>query len=45
MESGNGPILMMRAIDLTAILLIPGGLAIAFLLWVLWNFHQDGRRR
>jgi hypothetical protein len=26
-------------------LIIPLGLAEAFMLWVLWNFHQAGRKR
>jgi hypothetical protein len=35
---------MMREIDLTALLIIPAGLAVAFMLWVLWNFHKEARK-
>ncbi len=35
---------MMHAIDLTGLLLVPAGLAVTFLLWVLWNFHKAARR-
>jgi hypothetical protein len=28
-----------------ALLLVPASLAVAFLLWVLWNFWKDDRRQ
>ncbi len=36
---------MMHSIYRAAALLIPGGLAVTFMLWVLWNFHKFSRRR
>ena len=36
---------MLHTIDLTALTVIPGAFAVAFLLWVLWNFHKAARRR
>ena len=27
------------------LLLIPVALSVAFLLWVLWNFHKDEKRK
>jgi len=35
----------MFALDFTAYVLIPVGLAVAFMVWVLWNFDQEYRKR
>jgi hypothetical protein len=35
----------MHAQDLTAFLLIPVGLAVAFMVWVFWKFGQDYKKR
>jgi len=35
---------MVHAIDVTAFLLIPAGLSVVFMLWVLWNFHKEARK-
>jgi hypothetical protein len=35
----------MYVLDLSVFLLIPAGLAVAFMVWVLWKFEQDYRKR
>jgi hypothetical protein len=35
----------MITINAGYLLLVPIALSLAFLLWVLWNFHQDEKRK
>jgi hypothetical protein len=35
----------MVSINAGYLLLVPVALSVMFLLWVLWNFHQDEKRK
>ena len=44
-ETERGTVTMAVEFQAESLLLIPVGLGISFMLWVLWNWHKEEKRR